>query len=88
MHRLAEKRRRWDEWERNEIYGDHHVPKQRTENSYRASLDTRLLVSRGKNNVQVKGKVGAIGFCHFCGSKGVIVEKFPRRGYGKYGTAF
>jgi hypothetical protein len=22
------------------------------------------------------------GRCHFCGSGGVIVDKFPRRGYG------
>ena len=83
MHRLAEKSRRWGVWERNEKYGDHHVPKQREENCYRSSLDTRLLVRGGKNKVQVIGKVGSIGFCHFCGSKGVIVEKFPRRGYGK-----
>ena len=24
-----------------------------------------------------------IGRCHFCGSLGVIVDRFPRRGYGK-----
>jgi hypothetical protein len=25
-----------------------------------------------------------IGHCHFCGIQGVIVKKFPRRGYGQY----
>lgn len=83
MHRMAEQRRRWRLWEKNERYGDDQVTEQRTENCYRASLDTRFLVIRGKSNIQVKGKVGAIGFCHFCRSEGVIVEKFPRRGYGK-----
>jgi hypothetical protein len=32
-------------------------------------------------HVKVKTKEGR---CHFCGIFGVIVEKFPRRGYGKY----
>lgn len=27
---------------------------------------------------------GERGHCHFCGVSGLIVEKFPRRGYGKY----
>jgi hypothetical protein len=26
--------------------------------------------------------LGGIGCCHFCGTWGVIVKKFPRRGYG------
>jgi len=24
--------------------------------------------------------------CHFCGGKGVVVEHFPRRGYGRRGS--
>ncbi len=24
-----------------------------------------------------------VPFCHFCGEKGVVVEHFPRRGYGR-----
>lgn len=27
--------------------------------------------------------LGKTGRCHFCGSWGVIVDRFPRRGYGK-----
>lgn len=33
--------------------------------------------------VCVKLKIGEKGSCHFCGTSGLIVEKFPRRGYGK-----
>ena len=33
--------------------------------------------------IGVKVKIGEKGRCHFCGTSGVIVEKFPRRGYGK-----
>jgi hypothetical protein len=25
---------------------------------------------------------GEKAYCHFCGSEGLVVEKFPRRGYG------
>lgn len=32
-----------------------------------------------------KGKLHRRGSCHFCGVLGVIVEKFPRRGYGAIG---
>lgn len=32
----------------------------------------------------VKLRIGEEGRCHFCGVSGLIVEKFPRRGYGKY----
>jgi hypothetical protein len=30
---------------------------------------------------KIKG-VGEKAHCHFCGAQGVILEKFPRRGYG------
>jgi hypothetical protein len=29
-----------------------------------------------------KRVVGEKAYCHFCGSQGLVVEKFPRRGYG------
>jgi len=88
MHRNAEQRRRWRLWENKEKYGDDQAAEQKRENYYRASLDIRFLLERGKNNVQAKRKIGVIGFCHFCGSEGVIVEKFPRRGYGKCPAGF
>jgi hypothetical protein len=25
----------------------------------------------------------AMGRCHFCGAQGIVVDRFPRRGYGK-----
>jgi hypothetical protein len=28
-----------------------------------------------------KKVVGEKAYCHFCGSEGLVVEKFPRRGY-------
>lgn len=52
-----------------------------------AFLDIQSLIRDGKVS---KGKraVGTEGRCVFCGCKGIIVEKFPRRGYGsrKYET--
>jgi hypothetical protein len=54
----------------------------------KASLDTHFSLSRGKNNFQLNKKIGTRGFCHLCGSEGEIVEKFPRRGYGKFGAGF
>lgn len=34
--------------------------------------------------VSVKAGVGESRRCHFCGTSGVVVERFPRRGYGKH----
>ena len=36
----------------------------------------------GVNGFNSKGKLPRIGHCHFCGVFGVIVDRFPRRGYG------
>ena len=36
----------------------------------------------GVNGFHSKGKLRKIGRCHFCGVFGVIVDRFPRRGYG------
>jgi hypothetical protein len=48
------------------------------------SLNIQSLKSPIKDEKVLKGKkaVGAEGHCVFCGSKGIIVEKFSRRGYG------
>lgn len=88
MHRRAEKRRRWRLWERKEKRGEVQALEHKVEKCYKFSLDTRLLVKKGENKGQVKGKVGSVGFCHFCGSGGIILEKFPRRGYGKSFDSF
>jgi hypothetical protein len=43
------------------------------------------------NRTRIRGyypwkiRTGRKGRCHFCGASGRIVEKFPRRGYGRYG---
>jgi hypothetical protein len=42
--------------------------------------DTRS-VFRFQKLAKIK-KVGEQARCHFCGARGVIMEKFPRRGYG------
>ena len=36
-----------------------------------------------KHDEQVAAPGLRIGWCHVCGSWGRIVERFPRRGYGK-----
>lgn len=46
-----------------------------------ASLDIRSLIRDGKVS-KAKRAMGTKGRCVFCGCKGLIVEKFPRRGYG------
>jgi len=33
-------------------------------------------------NFQGQGRLGKKGRCHFCGSSGTVVDRFPRRGYG------
>jgi len=38
--------------------------------------DKQQIESAGSNSIR-------FGRCHFCGSFGVIVDRFPRRGYGK-----
>jgi hypothetical protein len=40
------------------------------------------LSSGGGRYFQGRAVVGRRGRCHFCGIYGVIMNKFPRRGYG------
>lgn len=47
----------------------------------------KIQESRGRSAVEVngfhsKGKLIRIGRCHFCGVFGLIIDRFPRRGYG------
>jgi hypothetical protein len=46
-----------------------------------ASLNIQSLIRDDKVS-KSKRAVGAKGHCVFCGYKGIIVEKFSRRGYG------
>jgi hypothetical protein len=39
--------------------------------------------SEHKYNLWPKVPIFSNEFCHFCGKPGIIIEKFPRRGYGK-----
>ena len=86
MHRIAEKRRRWRLWEKNEKYNTGQVVERRADNFHKSGLDARFCVSIRANKFQIKREVGAIEICYFCGSRGSIVEKFPRRGYRKFGV--
>jgi hypothetical protein len=36
-----------------------------------------------ENNKWLEPPLLRIGRCHFCGSVGLIVDRFPRRDYGK-----
>lgn len=48
---------------------------------YKMSL-SKGEASGGLRYFQSRALVGRRGRCHFCGICGVIVDKFPRRGYG------
>jgi hypothetical protein len=48
------------------------------------SFERNDSVSIKINRVRRKGEVGTKGYCIFCGSEGVIVEKFSPRGYEIY----
>ena len=86
-HRLAEKKRRWRLWEKTR----EKIPMALitlTENEYQkiSSKKTMDLVTATVTSASVSEKQwrSPMAHCHFCGSQGVIVKKFPRRGYGRY----
>lgn len=82
QHRQAEKRRRLRRCERDRR--NNH--KQRKliatgKDDLKKAKKDILAVFRFQKLVKIK-KVGEKAHCHFCGRRGVILQKFPRRGYG------
>ena len=79
-HREAEKRRRMGLSKKNKPIVD----------DTSTTLQCALSKIKRSRNFSDKEQFGCalkslirIGRCHFCGSLGVIVDRFPRRGYGK-----
>lgn len=76
-HRDAERRRRWKLWEKS----------QRKENCLNNRKDTgkslkqRTPLFVKEEALKMKKHVGENSHCYFCGQAGIIVKKFPRRGY-------
>ena len=50
---------------------------------YRCLKIQVVSASLKENNECVGAPLLRIGRCHFCGSVGFIVDRFPRRAYGK-----
>ena len=78
-HREAEKRRRWRLWEKKTPLPP--LPPL-TSGGYQkvSSKEIMKFITRA---VSEKSGPGKIAHCCFCGAEGVVIEKFPRRGYGK-----
>ena len=79
-HREAENRRRMGLSKKNKAIVDDAA----------TTLQCGLSKIERSTNLNDKEQLGwavnstmRIGRCHFCGSLGVIVDRFPRRGYGK-----
>ena len=79
-HREAENRRRIGLSKKNkEILDDRGSTLQCSYSKIATSTnfgDKEQIGSAGSSSIR-------FGWCHFCGSFGVIVDRFPRRGYGK-----
>jgi hypothetical protein len=78
-----------DDQNKDEEKVDDRAKTDGVENSIKSSsLNIQFFVR--KENIAVKSQqvkqavtvVGEKGYCSFCGSEGVIVEKFSARGYG------
>ncbi len=76
-HRQAERRRRWKLWENNQ--------KKEYNINNRKKIAKSLKQSKThfvkEAVLKMKKRVGENTHCHFCGQEGIIVKKFPRRGY-------
>lgn len=79
-HREAERRRRWEIWKK-EHKGKENLSKQRT--SCKDSKIRTSLIDKHQA-VGIKKCLGDKGYCYLCREQGIIVKKFPRRGYGSY----
>jgi len=79
-HREAEKRRRVGLTKKNGRIVDYEGS---TPQCGCAKMQTSPGGSDEGRSVWGGNTVIAVGRCHFCGSWGIIVDRFPRRGYGK-----
>ena len=80
-HRKGEKRRRMGLSRRKsgEIVDDEGS----TPQCSTTTMETSAVSSdEGRDGSEENAPI-RVGRCHFCGSMGVIVDEFPRRGYGK-----
>ena len=94
MLNKAESMRRYLKWVENEKNGggkseDEKAKTDVGEDFIKPSLNIQSFernysVSIKSNRVRREGEVGTKGYCIFCGSEGVIVEKFSPRGYEIY----
>jgi hypothetical protein len=46
-------------------------------------VSSKKIMKLGTRAVSEKSGRDKIAHCCFCGAEGVVIEKFPRRGYGK-----
>ncbi len=75
--RDAERRRRWRLWEKKQTKDNNS--NNRKETAKAMKLNTPLLDK--KEELKIKKRIGENDLCHLCGREGIIVKKFPRRGY-------
>lgn len=84
-HRQAEKRRRWRLWQENENAKSAQNKMQPKLKRTISLPEQQSLLTHQENGL--KAIPGQTGYCHLCGSQGIIVEKFQRRGYGRNNSA-
>ena len=87
-HREAEKKRRLRRWEKNRekipLKPITPIKNDDQKISAKKTNDLVTVITATDAPVSEKPRHRKIGHCHFCGIEGVIVKKFPRRGYGRY----
>lgn len=87
-HRQAEKKRRWGLWEKNRekipLKPITPIKKDDQKISAKKTNDLVTVITATGAPVSAKQWRSPMAHCHFCGSQGVIVKKFPRRGYERY----
>jgi hypothetical protein len=72
----------WQQGRQNDFESKRPIKK---EKKYRKNYkkDKNILSLFRFQRLANKKVVGEKAYCHFCGSEGLVVEKFPRRGYGQ-----
>lgn len=87
-HQVAEKKRRLRLWEKNReknpLKPITPIKNDVQKISTKKTNDLVTVITATGAPVSEKPWHSQIGHCHFCGIQGVIVKKFPRRGYGQY----
>jgi len=73
----------WEKKEKNKNKTPVTLPTSEVYQKVSSKKTMNFVTSVTRTAVSQKLMPGTIAHCSFCGNKGVIVEKFPRRGYGK-----